>query len=156
MDLSPAAEAAPRRAPDDPLERPLPSMMMADASTAVRKSHGWPGTLFYGFSYFVAVALGGAALMTGIGVLTDPSPRYLAMTVGGGLWSVLQWRLAREVRHFSRWGWYGAMAEMGIASAAKVWALAQGEIVGGVVGLAFDIYVLRYFWKRRADFDIDL
>lgn len=88
-------------------------------------------------------------------MLTDPSMRYLAMAVGGGLWSVLQWRLAREVRHFTRWGWYGAMAEMGIAPAAKVWTLAQGEIVGGVVGLAFDIYVLRYFWQRRADFDID-
>lgn len=130
---------------------------MADAAVTRQKRHAWPGRLFYGFSYLVAAGMGCVAVVLGISAVGGVAgPGGFALAAAAGVWAALQWRLAREVRHFTRWGWYGAMGEMGLATAAKFWAMAQGGIAGGLVGLAFDLFMLRYFWKRRADFDIDL
>ena len=67
---------------------------------------------------------------------------------------VQQW-LAREVERFTRWGWYGAMTEVGAATAAKLWAIATGSASGVGIMLILDVVWLRYFWRRRADFDVD-
>lgn len=156
MELLPVAEAPLRIAELDPVERPLPSMVMADAAAAGPKRHAWPGTLFYGASYLMAAGL---AVVSVLGVVSALDQgwelRFYALPVIGAAWSAAQWRLAREVRRFTRWGWYGAVAETGASILANVWGMAQGEVGGGLCGAALSALLLRYFWKRRAQFDID-
>lgn len=136
---------------------PLPGLVMGDAAVGRPRAHGWPGGLFYGLSYLFAFCLGALALVMGAGGLLNGLEWPLVpMAAGAALWSALQWRLAHEVEGFSRWGWYGAMGELGVAAAAKLWSIAQGQVFGAVLGLAVDVLWLRYFWNRRADFDIDL
>lgn len=156
MEFSPVAEARRRLAELDPVERPLPSMVMADAPVAERKEHAWPGTLFYGASYLMAAGL---AIVSVLGVVSAVvqgwEPRFYALPVIGAVWSAAQWRLAREVRRFTRWGWYGAVAETGASILANVWGMAQGEVGGGLCGAVLSALLLRYFWKRREQFDVD-
>lgn len=102
MEVSPAVEAAPRATFRAPPERPLPALVMEDAAVPERQAHGLRGTLFYGFSYFAAAALGVGAVMLGITGLVNLQPVFLALGAGAGLWAALQWRLAREVHHFTR------------------------------------------------------
>jgi hypothetical protein len=48
------------------------------------------------------------------------------------------------------------MVELGGAAAAKVWAMAHGNVVGGAIGLCIDVMWMKYFWDRRDQFDVDI
>lgn len=141
----PAAHAAPDAG------EPLPGMVMGDAAVAASREHGLRGTLFIGFSYLMAAGSGLSAILfaiSGVGTARN--------VVGGLVWAVLQWRLAGEVRRFSRWGWYGAMAELAFAAATKLfWVFFLRELAFMfVMLLLIDALMLRYFWTRRAQFDV--
>lgn len=133
----------------------LPPLVVGERPEG-RREHQWPGNLFIILSYITAVCVAGSAvgglgwgLYTGTGWL-------LGAAAGGALWSVVQWRLAGEVKNFSHWGWYGAMLELAAASLAKVWSMAEGNVVGGIIGLVIDLLWMQYFWERREQFDVDL
>ena len=156
MKLSPVAEAPLRITGLDPVERPLPSLVMADAAATGANRHAWPGTLFYGASYLMAAGLAVVSVLGVVSAVTQGwEARFYALPAIAAVWSAAQWRLAREVRRFTRWGWYGAVAEMGASILANVWGMAQGEVGGGLCGAVLSTLLLRYFWKRRAQFDID-
>lgn len=154
-EISPAlpAHAEPTR------HEPLAGLVMGDAAVAAPRRHGLPGQLFIASSYVMSVssAFGVVAFAFLATVDADagfaPWTRALATCV----WAVLQWRVADEVRRFSRWGWYGAMAELGIAAASKVvWVfLLPEQAFAFLVLLGIEAGLLRYFWNRRAQFDVD-
>lgn len=150
------AEAPPAAAGLDPdLRGALPPVVVGEKD-AVKREHEWPGNLFVILSYVAAVGLAASAVGSiGWAFITGDGGK-LAWGAGAAVWAVLQWRLAGEVQHFSRWGWYGAMAELTAASAAKIWTIAEGNVVGGVIGLCIDIAWMSYFWDRRAEFDVDV
>lgn len=149
-DLSPAAAEV-----DPGIRDALPPVVIGERPQ-VKQEHEWPGNLFVILSYIAAVCIAASAVGgLGWGLYTGAWP-LLGLAVGGGLWAAVQWRLAEEVSHFSHWGWYGAMAELGAAALAKVWAMAEGNVVGGLIGLVIDLLWMQYFWDRRAQFDVDL
>ena len=162
MQTDAATRAKPDAADLDPGFRgALPPIMVGDGPAVVagemgeiKREHEWPGNLFVVLSYVAAVGLGASAVGSVGWTLISGSLDVAGWAVGGGIWAVLQWRLAGEVEHFSRWGWYGAMAELTVAAAAKVWAIAEGNW-GAVVGLVFDLLWMSYFWERREQFDVD-
>lgn len=156
MEINRALEAAPAPAGLDPaLRETLPPLVVGERA-AVPREHAWPANIFFVLSYLASVGLGGGALVcAGVGVFGG-EPMMVALAAVLGLGSAVQWRLATGVEHFSRWGWYGAMVELGAASAAKVWTMAQGNVVGGAIGLAIDLLWMHYFWERREQFDVDL
>lgn len=130
---------------------PLPQMVMGDAAIALPREHGLRGVLFIGFSYLMAVGSGLGAILfaiSGVGTAIN--------VVTGLVWAVLQWRLATEVRRFSRWGWYGAVAELAGAAATKLfWVFVVRELAFVfLVLLVIDAFMLRYFWTRRDQFDV--
>ena len=136
----------------------LPGMVVGDAGLRAPRRHGWPARLFIGMSYVTAVGLGFGILglglfLAGNGRDMDLLPWVVPRMLLAGTWAVLQWRLAGEVRRFSRWGWYGAMAELGAATVVKLGFAAAGAWTLPMV--AFNVVCMRYLWKRRADFDID-
>lgn len=157
MDARTAAALA-----DDTLRAPLPGLVMGDAAAGTGRRHGWPGKLFIGMSYLTALGLGGGVLAMGLFLAEHargasiyfPWQRLLL----AGAWCVLQWRLAGEVRRFSRWGWYGAMAELGAATVTKLGLalFAPFAVPWTLPAVAANLAWMRYFWKRRADFDVDL
>lgn len=140
--------------------QPLSGMVVGDAAPVAPRLHDWPGTLFIGFGWLMTVgSLGGACVLflvaaSGGVAFADVWRRAVPGVVLGSL----QWRLVTEVRRFSRWGWYGAMAELGAAAAMKVLygAIMPGLSLVFLALLAIDAGLMRYFWKRRAQFDVDL
>lgn len=156
MEISTTVEGAPAAAGlDAGIRESLPPVMVGDAAQVTRE-HEWPGSIFFVLSYIVAVGLGaGAVGCAAWAVFTlNPATAGLALVLGAG--AAVQGRLAREVEHFSRWGWYGAMVELAAASIAKLWSIAQGNVVGGVIGLVIDLLWMSYFWERRDQYDVDL
>jgi hypothetical protein len=151
LEVPPAAPAL-----DDALRQALPSVVVGETAE-VERTHEWPGTMFVILSYVAAVGLAASAVgSVGWGLFTGDAGLG-GWAVGAGVWSVLQWKLARAVQNFSRWGWYGAMAELGAAAAAKVWTFAStGEVVGPAIGLVIDALWIGYFWERREQFDVDM
>jgi hypothetical protein len=147
---------------DETFRAPLPGLVMGDAAVGARRRHGWPGKLFIGMSSVTALGVGGGVLALGLFLAGQsrgasiyfPWQRMLLAAA----WCVLQWRLAREVRRFSRWGWYGAMAELGAATLAKLGLalFAPFAVPWTLPVMAANLAWMRYFWKRRADFDVDL
>lgn len=154
MQIRTAAEAAPAAGLDPDIRESLPPLVFGDREETKRE-HGWPASLFYLLAYLVAVCLGAGALgCAGYALYRmDPMPGLLAL--GAGVGAVVQWKLAAEVEHFTSWGWYGAMIELGAATAAKAWAMVQGN-PGAVVGLGIDLLWMKHFWDHRADYDVDL
>lgn len=150
VDFPPVAPAL-----DDALRQALPSVVVGEAAE-VERTHEWPGSMFIILSYVAAVGLAASAVGSVGWGLFSGEPDLSLWAVGAGAWSVLQWRLATAVQRFSRWGWYGAMAELGAAAAAKVWTIAStGEVVGPAIGLVIDALWIGYFWERREQFDVD-
>ena len=130
---------------------PLPEMVVGDAAFASPRVHGVRGTLFIGFSYVMAAGSGFSALLFAIsGGIAGTN------TIMGLVWAALQWRLATEVRRFSRWGWYGAMAELAGAAGAKLfWVFYLREMAFlFLMLLVVDAFMMRYFWTRRGQFDV--
>lgn len=143
---------------EEALHAPLPGMVLGDGALRTPRRHGWPARMFIGMSYVTALGVG--AGLVGIGFFLAGNGRDMNLLqwawprmLLGGAWALMQWRLATEVRRFSRWGWYGAMAELGIATIVKLGFAAAGPVT--LPMLAFNIVCMRYFWKRRAEFDID-
>lgn len=150
-DISPTVHPAPE---------PLAGLLVGDAAVAAPRSHGILGELFIGGTYLMALVSTLRAVVLVIAVSDGP-----ALAVGmwkqglaACVWAVLQWRLAGIVRRFSRWGWYGAVAELGGAAAMQVVVSVLYPVIAPwlLVPLAMEAVLLRYFWKRRADFDVEL
>lgn len=133
----------------------LPPLVVGEAAE-VPRTHEWPGALFIILSYVFSVGLAASAVgSVGWAVYTG-NPGLGVWGVGAGVWSALQWRLAKAVEKSSRWGWYGAMGELSLAAAAKVWTfLSTGEVAGPAIGLLIDALWIGYFWERREQFDVD-
>jgi hypothetical protein len=156
MEINTPLEASPAAAVLDPgIRESLPPVVMGDRSEVARE-HEWPASLFFVLSYIAAVGLGAGALgCVAYGVFTGELSRAgLGLLLGIG--AAVQWRLATEVEHFSRWGWYGAMVELAAAAVAKLWSMANGNVVGGAIGLGIDLMWMRHFWEHRDQYDIDL
>lgn len=127
--------------------------------------HGRPGDWFIFLSKLTAIGMGvgaaGATILFVVALLGGET-QYLGVlalaVVGLSIGFLVQSNLAEHVKHFSRWGWWGAMAELVVVTLSKVVALAAdpGSFMGPAIGLAIDAVWLRYFWERRKDFDIDL
>lgn len=137
------------------LREGLPPLVVGEKPVTHRQ-HEWPGSLFYSLAYLSAVGLGAGALGYAALALVNLEPRRAGLALLLALGAAVQSRLANEVEHFSRWGWYGAMVELGAAAAAKVWSMAEGNFVGGAIGLCIDLAWMSYFWERRDEFDVDL
>lgn len=136
----------------------IPALVVGETPEVVRE-HEWPGSLFFMLGYLSTAALAiGACVSGGAAALGwGRAPlEMLGQAVAMGAGAAIQWRVASGVEHFSRWGWYGAMAELVLASAAKVWAMTQGNWIGGAIGLGIDLLWMSYFWERREQFDVDL
>lgn len=143
----------------EPLRGPLPGMTVGDAAVTAPRRHEWPGSLFVTLSHATAGALGLGVLIFGAFALRyGLEPRHWVRVAGAGVWAVLQWRLGVAVSRFSRWGWYGAMAELGGAALAKLAlaVVAPFTVPGALVIVAINGAWMRYFWKRRDQFDVDL
>jgi hypothetical protein len=138
----------------DEIRDTLPSVTVGDRPE-VHREHEWPGWLFFVLAYVMAVGLAAGAVGSVGWAAVSGSMEPVGWAVGAGLGAVLQWRLAKAVQHFSRWGWIGAMAELGIAAAAKLSTLISGDFGGAVFGLVIDVMWMNYFWENREQFDID-
>jgi hypothetical protein len=121
----------------------------------VHREHGWPGTLFYRLAYVMAVGMAAGAVGSVGWAAISGSTKPLLWAVAGVVGAVLEWRLAKEVEHFSRWGWIGAMAALGLGAAAKLSTFFSGDFGGVVFGLVIDVMWMKYFWENREQFDID-
>lgn len=138
----------------------LPGLVMGDAARPASREHGVPGKLFIAFGYGTAAvsAVTAIVLALAIAASVDLPGSFWRQVLTAAAWAVLQWRVASEVRRFSRWGWYGAMGELGIASVTKIvsiFLVPQAAFVFlFLVGI--NAGLMRYFWKRRAQFDVDL
>jgi hypothetical protein len=144
---------------------PLTAGDTAGGRDVAAPEHGGPGEWFIFLSNLTAIGMGigaaGAMLGLAFGLFAGDW-KMMGITalaaVGLAIGCVVQSTLAKHVKHFSRWGWWGAMAELVVVTLTKVVALAAdpGSFVGPAIGLAIDAVWLRYFWERRKDFDIDL
>ncbi|HEX2079166.1 MAG TPA: hypothetical protein VHG08_15685 [Longimicrobium sp.] len=132
-----------------------PALVVGETPEVVRE-HDWPANLFVVLSYVAAVGLAASAVGSVGWTILSGDLDKAGWAVVAGVWAALQWRLAGEVEHFSRWGWYGAMMELSAAAAAKVWMMTQGNWVGAAVGLVLDLLWMDYFWERRDQFDVDV
>lgn len=71
---------------------------------------------------------------------------------------LFQHTLAKNVENFTRWGWYGAMAELVVLAVAKVGVVArnpEASWLGAMVGITFDLVCIMYFIMRRADYGVE-
>lgn len=140
---------------DPDVRESLPPVMVGDAAE-VKREHEWPGSLFFVLSYIAAVGLGAGAVGCAAWAVFTLNPVTAGLALALGAAAAVQGRLAKEVENFSRWGWYGAMVELTAASVAKLWSMAQGNVVGGAIGLGIDLAWMAYFWERRDQYDVDL
>ncbi|HEV3049458.1 MAG TPA: hypothetical protein VGX50_04080 [Longimicrobium sp.] len=144
---------------DDAFRAPLPGMTVGDSAVTAPRLHEWPGRLFIACSYAIAGALGLGVLIFGAFALRyGLEPRHWVRVGAAAVWAVLQWRLGLAVSRFSRWGWYGAMAGLGGAALVKLGLAVMIPITAGnaLVVAAINGAWMRYFWKRRDQFDVDL
>ncbi|HST62801.1 MAG TPA: hypothetical protein VLK84_29110 [Longimicrobium sp.] len=155
-----------QRGEDAPLEPapaawlPLTTGDAAVARDAEQAQHGLPSTLFIWLSKLMALGMGIAAVGAILGMVLDtgPLPGELWMVAALAAGAVFQRTLARNVECFTRWGWYGAVAELSFATLAMVASLVAdpGSFIGAGFGIAVHVLWLHYFWAQRRDFDIDL
>jgi hypothetical protein len=142
---------------------PITTGDRAPAGEAAPK-HGWPASIFILLSNLAAFGLGFGAIVAAAGApfaffRGDGDAGMIALlAVVLGLGFVVQRALAQNVKHFTRWGWYGAMAELAFVTLSKVNVLLTDPESSGaaVVGIVIDLLWMRYFWERRGDFDVDL
>lgn len=162
--LTPEAPADAR--PGAPLE-PAPATWLpltaGDAyldRASAPPEHGWPGSWFIFLAGLMSIGMGvgavGVIITTMMGFL--PLGKGLLMAAGLALGCVVQGTLSSHVKSFSRWGWYGAMAELGFATLSKASLVVQDPSAIGSVAfvIVIDLLWMRYFWNHRADFGIDI
>lgn len=144
---------------------PITAEDVAGPRPTEQPEHGWPGSLFIFLTNLAVIvcALGMIGAVVGVvvaGLGQDAGMAGLALLALGGLWLgyKVQSTLAQHVEHFTRWGWRGAMAELTLATLAKVNVLVTqpDSFVGPLIGIVLDLLWMSYFWDRRADFGIDL
>jgi hypothetical protein len=144
----------------------LPPVVVGDApAAAVERSEQaqwdehWPVGVFVFLGYVVAAGLGLGAALSAVAAAFEwgkPPLEMLEQAAVMGVGAVFQWRLAKEVGDWSRWGWYGAMTELAAAAAAKVWLIAEGNVAGGMVILVLELLWMQHFWECRGEFDVDV
>jgi hypothetical protein len=125
------------------------------------REHAWPADLYILLANLSGLGLAVGAVAMGAAIAVDlalPSVFPIGTVLMMALGSVIQFSLANHLKHFSRWGWYGAMAELAFLTLSKVATIVTepGAMIGAGIGIAIDVLWMRYFWNRRADFDIDL
>lgn len=143
---------------------PLTAADVAGGGEERQPEHAWPGSLFIFLANLMAFGMGLGAVGASIGAVVSlfqgewaRAGLVAAAAVGLGLGSLVQRALGKHLSRFTRWGWYGAMGELGVASLAKVNAMVMtGDAGGALFGLVVDVLWMRYFWNRREDFGIDL
>jgi hypothetical protein len=150
----PQAVPGPQASPDVP--EPVPGMVMGDAAVPAARRHGLRATLFIAFIYLMAAISGVAFVAFAYSAASSGDLVEAGWALGVGVWAVLQWRLADEVRRFSRWGWYGAMAALSVALGTKLfWAFVLRDLAYFFLSLLIvDALLLHYFWTRRDQFDV--
>jgi hypothetical protein len=151
--------------PDAPLDPPPSTWLPLTAGDAARgrelaqPEHGWPASWFIFLSNLAALACGVGAVGVAVATFMDLVPPGTGAALFAGLvvGAVVQGSLARHVKHFTRWGWYGAMAELALATLTKVSTVTENPsaIGGAAIGIIIDLLWMHYFWERRADFDVD-
>lgn len=166
MSVVEAATAEPHPSLEPPLGRwlPLTAADVGDARERYTTEHAWPGSLFVFLARLLSLGMGAGAVVAVVGtvigfIMGDWGPALLAAAaaVALGTGCVVQHSLGSHVSRFTRWGWYGAMGELAVAALAQVNVMATtGDVGGPLFGLVIDVLWMRYFWNRRADFDIDL
>lgn len=155
--LDPPAESAPL---DPPPSAGL-SLTAGDAAdyAGANREHDWPGTLFIFLANLTAWFCVLGAIVAAAGLFVDGMP------MEGELWmppmfilaAVLQRALAKGVGRFTRWAWMGAMAELGLAALTELpTSLDIGDWVSSIITVGINVLWMSYFWRRRADFDIDI
>lgn len=168
--LDTPADTPPHTPADAPLEPPPVSRLPITAGDAhpdehVRREHAWPVSWFIFLANLIALGLGvGAVACAGTSLVNLVQGDFgfagttALLAVGMALGSVVQRTLAKNVAAFSSWGWWGAMAELSIATLSKVAAVVAdpGSFPGAVFGIVIDLLWMRHFWERRGDFDVDL
>lgn len=143
-----ARRAAMRRAGRDP----LPALMLRLHAPA-RRDEARPPSGYSVFTALVAIALACGALgCISAGLFSGP-PRLAGIGAALGVGSVMQGRLARELRHYSRWGWYGVMTELASAFAVSLWAILKIGILAWWGPLVVVPWIL-HFWQNRRHYDI--
>lgn len=144
---------------------PLTAGDQAALTRQAAPEHGWPASIFIFLSNLTAFGLAAGALGTAIALLVAlfsgewPFAGFMVLaTAGLALGAVVQRGLAQHVKNFSRWGWYGAMAELAFVTLSKVNVLITEPeaAAGAVVGIVVDLLWMGYFWNHRADFDVDI
>lgn len=129
------------------------------------QEHNWPASLFIFLMNLTALGLGAGAAgsaLVALGTLMagewELGGLLALLTVGLVLGCVVQRGLSRHVKHFSRWGWYGAMVELGLMMLSNVSMMISepSSIAGGAFAIGINLLWMAYFWERRADFDVDL
>jgi hypothetical protein len=134
----------------------------ADGSPERTPEHGWPGSLFIFFATIAALGMGIGAVACAFGIVYTLVYRqaeeavFLALAlVGLTVGCLVQRALSRHLQHFSRWGWRGAMAELAVSAAGNAQVLFTTHS-RGFIGLVISLLMMRYLWRRRADFGIDI
>ncbi|HEX6040216.1 hypothetical protein [Longimicrobium sp.] len=127
--------------------------------------HNWPASLFIFLTNLTAIGCGIGAVVVGfVAVALMWEGEWMQaggaglMAAGLALGCVVQRSLATNIRHFTRWGWYGAMAELALLTLSKVDMLLTepAALAVAIIGIGIDLVWMAYFWERRADFDVDL
>jgi hypothetical protein len=123
--------------------------------------HGWPASLFILLSNLAALGLGLwaslGAIIAAAGVMRGASWEENAeLAALGAAGAVAQWLVARSLKRFNRWGWYGAMAELGYVALSYGMVLVEYPAAPLlIVYVAVSVLWMRYFWQRRADFNVE-
>lgn len=170
MSITPTPLAEPAEAP---LPAPPPASVWLPLTVEDRRAatpegapeHNWPASLFIFLTRLTAFGLGLGAVGAVIGTVVmlisgewGTAGLMALAALGLALGCVVQGTLARSVKNFTRWGWYGAMAELVFLTLSKVNVIVTepSAMVGALFGIALDLLWMNYFWERRADFDVDL
>ncbi|HYW13947.1 MAG TPA: hypothetical protein VE871_18430 [Longimicrobium sp.] len=123
------------------------------------REHDWPGTLFIFLANLTAwfCVIGAGVAAAGLVVDGLPMDGKPWLAVPFLVAAVFQRVLAKGVSQFTRWGWMGAMAELAVAALTELpRSLDVGDWVSSLITVGINVLWMSYFWRRRADFDIDI
>ncbi len=168
--MTTTTEAMPGPVLDPPRVEALPldpppfaglSLTAGDAAgyADANREHDWPGSLFIFLSNLTVWCCAIGAVVAAAGLVVDglPMDGQPWLAVPFVVAAVFQRALSKGVRRFTRWGWMGAMAELGVAALTELpRSLDIGDWVSSIITVGINVLWMSYFWRRRADFDIDL
>lgn len=131
----------------------------ADATrTYAPPMHGWPARLYIFLGRAGSLFTGFAAVAAALGWFdTAPYGGPVKVAAVLAVTAVVQLTVANAVRRFSHWGWYAAMLSLGATVVTSIpLELDPGSWVAAGIYIVLELLWMRYFWRRRADFGIDL